>query len=126
MIKKWKRPAIRKYFNICLLKCQTTQKCTGCDGPRRSVVERSYPLPKVRGGDRESQAESAQEQPRGATQCLRPTAATESSYPTPKVRAAAKRSNPTSKEWGLRGHRKAERSYSTFINGGGSEEIPLI
>ena len=63
---------------------------------------------------------------RGATPCPRSGAATESSYPTPKVRAAAKRSNPTSKEWGLCRHRKARRSYSTFINGGGSEEIPLI
>ena len=27
--------------------------------------------------------------------------------------AAAERSNPTSKEW-LHGHRRAERSYSTF------------
>ena len=28
----------------------TTQKPTSCDGPCRSVAERSYPLPKVRGG----------------------------------------------------------------------------
>ena len=27
---------------------------------------------------------------------------------------AAERSNPTSKEWWLRGYRRAERSYSTF------------
>ena len=40
---------------------------------------------------------------------------------------AAKRSNPTSKEWRLHGHRKAERSYSTFkVRRGGREEIPLI
>ena len=29
----------------------TTQKLASCDGLRRSVAERSYPLPKVRGGD---------------------------------------------------------------------------
>ena len=39
----------------------------------------------------------------------------------------AERSNPTSKEWWLRGHRTAERSYSTFkVRRGGSKEIPLI
>ena len=31
-----------------------------------------------------------------------------------KSGAAAKRINPMSKEWWLRGHRRAERSYSTF------------
>ena len=36
-------------------------------------------------------------------------------------------SNPTSKEWQLCGHRRAERSYSTFkVRRGGCEEIPLI
>ena len=40
--------------------------------------------------------------PRGATPCPRSGA------------AAAKRSNPTSKERRLHGHRRAERSYSTF------------
>ena len=39
----------------------------------------------------------------------------------------AERSNPTSKEWRLRGQRKAERSYSTFkVRRGGCEEIPLV
>ena len=39
----------------------------------------------------------------------------------------AERSNPTSKERWLRGHRRAERSYSTFkVRRGGGEEIPLI
>ena len=34
---------------------------------------------------------------------------------------------PTSKEWWLRGHRRAERSYSTFkVRRGGREEIPLV
>ena len=41
--------------------------------------------------------------------------------------AAAERSNPTSKERWLHGHRRAERSYSTFkVRRGGSEEISLI
>ena len=65
------------------------------------MAERSYPSPKVRGGDRECLAASAQEQPRGAAPCARSGVVTE-------------RSNPTSKEWRLRGCRRAERSYSTF------------
>ena len=40
---------------------------------------------------------------------------------------AAERSYPTSKEWWLRGRRRAERSYSTFkVGRGGGEETPLI
>ena len=40
---------------------------------------------------------------------------------------AAERSNPTSKEWQLRGCRRAERSYSMFkVRRGGHEEIPLV
>ena len=40
---------------------------------------------------------------------------------------AAERGYPTSKELLLRGHRRAERSYSTFkVRRGGREEIPLI
>ena len=40
---------------------------------------------------------------------------------------AAERGYPTSKEWQLHGHRRAERSYSTFkVRRGGREEIPLI
>ena len=39
----------------------------------------------------------------------------------------AERRYPTSKEWRLRGCRRAERSYSTFkVRRGGGEEIPLI
>ena len=38
-----------------------------------------------------------------------------------------KRSNHTSKEWWLRGHRRAERSYSMFkVRRGSREMIPLI
>ena len=41
--------------------------------------------------------------------------------------AAAERCNSRSKERWLHGHRRAERSYSTFkVRRGGSEEIPLI
>ena len=48
------------------------------------------------------------------------------SYPRPRPGAVAERSNPTSKERWLRGHRRAERSYSTFkVRRGGGEEIPL-
>lgn len=39
----------------------------GCDRPRRSVAVRSYPSPKVMGGDLERQAATVQEQPRGTT-----------------------------------------------------------
>ena len=39
----------------------------------------------------------------------------------------AERSNPTFKEQWVHGHRRAERSYSTFkVRRGGGEEIPLI
>ena len=53
----------------------------------------------------------------------RPAVAT----PRPRPGAAAETSNPTSKEQWLRGHRRAERSYSMFkVRRGGSEEIPLV
>ena len=68
----------------------------------------------MRGGSRECQAATAQEQPRGATLLQRPG-------------AEAWRSYPTSKEWWLRGHRRAERSYSIFkVRRGSCEEIPLV
>ena len=65
-------------------------------------AERSYPKPKIRGGDQECQAVTGQEQPRGATPCL-------------KSEAAAKRSNPSFKEQWLHGPWGAERGYSTFL-----------
>ena len=41
--------------------------------------------------------------------------------------AAAERSYPTSKEWLLRGCRRAERSYPTFkVRRGSREKIPLV
>ena len=58
-------------------------------------------MPKVRGGNPECQAATAQRRQRGATPC-------------PKSGAAAGRSNPMSNERRLRGHGRAERSYSTF------------
>ena len=78
------------------------------------MAEKSYPLPKVRGGDRECQAASAQERPRGATT-------------RPRSGDVAERSNPTCKERQLRRCRRAERSYSTFkVRSGSGEEMPLI
>ena len=57
---------------------------------------------------------TAQEQPRGAT-------------PNPRPGAAAERSNPPSKERWLRGHRRAERSYSTFkVRRGGGEDTAKL
>ena len=44
-----------------------------------------------------------------------------------RLGAAAGRSYLMSKEWWLRGHRRAERSFSTFkVRRGGCEEKPLI
>ena len=86
----------------------------GCDRPCRSVAKRSHLSPKVRGGDGECQAATAQEWSRGAT-------------PHPRSGAAAGRSYPMSKELWLHGSRRDERSYSTFkVRRGGREEIPLI
>ena len=55
-----------------------------------------------------------QKQPRGAN-------------PFPSPGMAAGRSNPTPKERWLHGHRRAERSYSTFkVRRGSGEEIPIV
>ena len=78
------------------------------------MARRSYHSLRVRGCDREHQAETAQERPRGATPRLRSG-------------AVAKRSYPMSKEQWLCGPRRARRSYSTFkVRRGSREEIPLI
>ena len=46
---------------------------------------------------------------------------------SPRSGVAAKRSNAMSKDWWLRGHRRAERSYSTFkVRRGGCEDIHFI
>ena len=79
----------------------TVQKSAGCDGPRKSVAQRSYPMPKVRGGNREHQAVKAQERPQGAIPRLRSGAVAERSY-------------STSKERRLHWRGRAERSYSRF------------
>ena len=53
--------------------------------------------------------------------------ASERCYPSPKVGAVSKRSYHTSKEWQLRGRRRAERSYPTLkVRKGSGEEIPLV
>ena len=101
--------------------------CTSCDRPRRSLAERSYPSPKVRGSDRECQAASAQEQLRGGTPGLRSGRRLKGATTCHRSREAAERSNPTSKEQWLQGCRRAERSYSTSkVWRGGREEIPLV
>ena len=80
------------------------------------AAKRSYPMPEVTGGGREElpHARGQGQRPRGATPC-------------PRSGAVAERSNPTSKEWRLSGHKRAERSYSTFkVRRGGREKIPLV
>ena len=57
-------------------------------------AERSYPKPKVRGGDQERQAATGQEQPRGATPCPKSGAAAKRSYPMPKVRGCGQEEQP--------------------------------
>ena len=105
------------------------QKCAGCDGQHRSIAERSYPSPEVRGGSRRElphvwgQGWWREELPHARGQCRRPGG------PTTRLRsgAAAGRSNPKSKEWWMCKGRRAERSYSTFkVRRGSCEEIPLI
>ena len=58
--------------NLCekLISCITK---VGCDGPRRSVAERSHPTPRVRGGGREElpHAQGQGRRPRGAIPCPR-------------------------------------------------------
>ena len=47
--------------------------------------------------------------------------------PCPSSGLAAERSNPMSKEWWLRGCRRAEGSYSMFkVRSGSGEEITLL
>ena len=58
------------------------------------MAERSYPSPKVRGGDRECLAASAQEQPRGAAPRARSGVVTERSNPTSKVMGGGQEEQP--------------------------------
>ena len=81
---------------------------------QRAVAKRSYSTSEVRGSGQECQAVTMQERLRGPTV-------------NPRSGAAAGKSNPTSKEWWLHRHRRAQRSYPTLkVRKGGSEEIPLI
>ena len=58
---------------------------------------------------------------------LRPREAAGRSNPGPRPGAVAGRINPTSKERWLHGHKRAQRSYSTFkVRRGSGEEIPLV
>ena len=88
---------------------KTAQKRACYDGLRRSLVVRSYPSPKVRGGGREEQPDlqgpaAAQVQEGreellhvpGQGPCLR------GATPRPRSGAPPERSNPTSKEQRLR------------------------
>ena len=85
----------------------TTQKRACCDGPRRSVAVRSYPSPRVRGGDPEHQAATAQERRRGASP--RPGQGWQRRGATTQPRSGAlpKRSSPPPE-----------------VGGGGREELP--
>ena len=66
------------------------------------MAERSYPASKVRGDGRE-------EKPlvRGQGRRPRPRVVAGMSNPKPEARAETERSNPKSKEWWLRGRRRA-------------------
>ena len=76
----------------------------------RSVAVRSYPLPKVRGSDREHQAVTAQEwRPRGASPHPRSRVMAERNYPTSEVRATAEK-----------GYHKPE------VRGSGREKLPHL
>ena len=60
---------------------------------RRTTQKRAreeLPTPKVRGGNRERQAATAQEWTRGATPCPRSGAVAVRSYPTPEVRGGGR------------------------------------
>ena len=65
VIGKWDRNAGRDQI-VGVLEEHTfwwtmgTIKWGGCEGPRRSEAERSYPTPKERGRDREHQVATAQ------------------------------------------------------------------
>ena len=70
-------------------------------------------MSEVKGRSREDPMPKGR-RPRGVTPRPRSGAVTRGVTPHPRSGAAAERSNPTSKEWQLRGRRRAEKSYSTF------------
>ena len=91
-----------------------TIKRGGCEGPRRSAAERSYPTPKNRGGDRRPPGcDSA-----GAAERSHPKSDVRGGGgeqpPTSDFRGGGREEPPTSKERRLCGRRRAERSYSAF------------
>ena len=91
------------------------------------MAERSYPTSEVRGSGLESQAATAQEQPRGASPRPRPGATAKRSHLVSEARVEAGRSNLTSKEPWLHGHRRASRSHLTLkVRKVGGEEIPIL
>ena len=63
-------------------------------------------MPRVRGGERERQAATAQERLRGTTTRPRSGVVAEGAIPHPKLGVGAEKSNPTSLEWWLHGHRR--------------------
>ena len=93
----------------------------------RNAAERSYASPKVRDGDRECQAVSAQEQPRGATPCPRSGAAAGRSYPPPEARGISGEEQPHVQGAVAAQAQEGLEDCSTFkVRRGGGEEIPLI
>ena len=93
---------------------QTMQKYADCKGLRRSVAERSYPSPYVRGGGWECQAVRAQEWLRGAIPRPRSEATARRGYPTPQVRGNSWEDQPNIQGVVAAWAQRAEKSYSTF------------
>ena len=65
-------------------------------------AERTYPTPKVRGGYRECQTATAEEEPRGAIRHARSGTAAKRSYPTCEVRDGGREEPPHARGQGLR------------------------
>ena len=81
------------------------------------------PLPKVRGGNQEHQAATAQERCRGASPCLRSGEAAKRNFPKSEVRNGGPGGATTHPRSGA----MPKRSYSMFkVRRGGPEKIPLI
>ena len=115
-------------------KCMLMQKRNSCDGPCRSVAERS---PRPRSGRSPRGATDVRgqgQQPRGATPYPRSGAAARRSYPTSEVRgggreyqAATAQEQPIGATPRPRSGVAARRSYPMpKAKGGGREEKPHI
>ena len=90
--------------------------------PGAALAERSYPLPKVRGGDRERQAATAQERPRGATPRPRSGAAAKRTYSYPRSGQRPRRATPCPRSVAV-----AEGGYPTSeVRSGGRGELPHV